>query len=169
MSDSRHLGNMPPALYPNSFGVCYNRPMKVEVYERLIDEAVADLPEELRSRIQNLEIVIEDRPTRAQLRAAGVYPPSTLLGLYQGIPLTGRGSWYGNVLPDKITIFRKPIEAQSADWDDFVRVVRETVLHEIGHHFGLSDARLHEIERDWRRRDSRPSMGGGLPADDEEL
>ena len=127
--------------------------MRIEVYERLIDEAVADLPEDLRSRIHNLEIVVEDRPTRSQLRAAGVSPPATLLGLYQGIPLTGRGSWYGNVLPDKITIFRKPIEAQSVSWDDFVRIVRETVLHEIGHHFGLSDARLYEIERDWRRRD----------------
>jgi predicted Zn-dependent protease with MMP-like domain len=155
-------------LHTKRLRLCYNQPMRIEVYERLIDEAVADLPEDLRSRIQNLEIVVEDRPTREQLRATGLRPPATLLGLYQGIPLTGRGSWYGNVLPDKITIFRKPIEAQSADWDDFVRIVRETVLHEIGHHFGLSDARLHEIERQWRRRDSKRAPDDAMQAEDDE-
>jgi predicted Zn-dependent protease with MMP-like domain len=125
--------------------------MKYAVYERLVQETIDDLPEDLRDRIQNLQIVIEDRPSREQMRAAGIRPPLTLFGLYQGVPMTARGGWYGNVLPDKITLFRKPIEAHSRDWDDLVRIVRETVLHEIGHYFGLSEDRLREIERNWRQ------------------
>jgi predicted Zn-dependent protease with MMP-like domain len=125
--------------------------MKHAVYERLVRETLDSLPEDLRSRIQNLEIVIEDRPNREQMRSARIQPPMTLLGLYQGIPLTGRGAWYGNVLPDKITIFRKPIEAQCQSWDDLIRIVRQTVLHEIGHYFGLGEERLREIERTWRQ------------------
>jgi len=124
--------------------------MRRAVYERLVQEALANLPDELRSRIQNLEIVIEDRPSRDQLAAAGLRPPATLLGLYQGVPLKDRGAWYGNVLPDKITIFRKPIEAQCRTWDDLVHTVRQTVLHEVGHYFGLSEERLQEIEGAWR-------------------
>ena len=125
--------------------------MKYDVYERIVQEAMADLPEDLRSRIHNVQIVIEDRPTREQLRAAGIQPPQTLWGLYQGIPLKVRGAWYGNVLPDKITIFRKPIEAHSPTFDDLVRIVRQTVLHEIGHYFGLGEERLREIERAWHQ------------------
>jgi len=124
--------------------------MRRTVYERLVREALNDLPHELRTHIQNVEIVIEDRPSREQLSAAGLQPPATLFGLYQGIPLKERGSWYGNVLPDKITIFRRPIEARCRTWDDLVRTVRQTVLHEIGHYFGLSEARLQEIEEAWR-------------------
>jgi len=131
--------------------------MKYAVYERLVQETVDNLPDHLRNRIENLAIVIEDRPTRQQLHDAGIEPPATLFGLYQGIPNTVRGSWYGNVLPDKITIFRKPLEAYSPNYDILVRNVRETVLHEIGHYFGLSDAQLHEIERSWRFSSSSPA------------
>ncbi len=132
--------------------------MDIEVYERLVQEALDDLPDELRSRIQNVEIVIEDRPTRQQLHAAGVHPPVTLFGLYQGIPLKARGAWYGNVLPDKITIFRRPIEAYSPTWEALVRTVRHTVLHEIGHYFGLSEAQLREIENGWKKQSDASSQ-----------
>ena len=125
--------------------------MKYAVYERLVQETVDGLPDDLRGRIQNLQIVIEDRPSREQMRDADIRPPMTLFGLYQGVPITARGGWYGNVLPDKITLFRKPIEAHSRDWDDLVRIVRQTVLHEIGHYFGLNEDRLREIERNWRQ------------------
>jgi predicted Zn-dependent protease with MMP-like domain len=125
--------------------------MKHEVYERLVQETLDSLPDDLRSRMHNVAIVIEDRPTRQQLRDAGIRPPGTLFGLYQGIPLKDRGGWYGNVLPDKITIFRKPIEAYSPTWDELARRVRQTVLHEIGHHFGLSEGQLREIELGWRQ------------------
>ncbi len=125
--------------------------MKAEVYELLVQETLNSLPDDLRGQLRNVAIVVEDRPSRRQLAEAGMRPPQTLFGLYQGIPQTGRGAWYGNVLPDKITIFRKPIEAYSRSWDDVVRLVRETVLHEIGHHFGLSENRLREIEQGWRR------------------
>jgi predicted Zn-dependent protease with MMP-like domain len=124
--------------------------MKVEIYERLVQEVIDDLPEELRSKIQNVQIVVEDRPTREQLRAAGVRPPATLFGLYQGIPLKARGAWYGNVLPDKITLFRKPIEAHSATSEALARTVRHTVLHEIGHYFGLTEEQLRAIEQKWQ-------------------
>lgn len=124
--------------------------MRKDVYERIVQDALSDLPGDLRSRIQNVAIVIEDRPTREQLRAAGLQPPMTLLGLYQGVPLKDRGSWYGNVLPDKITIFRKPIEAQSPTWEALVRTVRQTVLHEVGHYFGLSEEQMQRIEQEWR-------------------
>lgn len=132
--------------------------MRVEVYERLVRDALADLPEELRSRIQNVQIVIEDRPSREQLRAAGIRPPATLFGLYQGVPLSARGAWYGNVLPDKITIFRKPIEAHSSTPEDVARIVRQTVLHEIGHYFGLSEERLREIEQHWSKSDTEHNV-----------
>lgn len=124
--------------------------MKPQVYERLVQETLDNLPDDLRTQIRNVAIVIEDRPTRQQLRDAGVRPPTTLYGLYQGVPLMNRGAWYGNVLPDKITIFRKPIEASSRSWEDLVRVVRQTVLHEIGHYFGLSEQRLREIESSYQ-------------------
>lgn len=129
------------------------------VYDRLIRETLDNLPEDLRSRIHNVEIVIEERPTRTQLQAAGLRPPQTLFGLYQGIPLQARGAWYGNVLPDKITIFRRPIEAHSRNDDDLVRIVRQTVLHEIGHYFGLGEERLHEIEEGWSQQ-----LGRAMPA-----
>ena len=125
--------------------------MKAEVYEQLVQEALDSLPDDLRSQLRNVAIVVEDRPSRRQLSEAGLRPPQTLFGLYQGIPQTGRGAWYGNVLPDKITIFRKPIEAYSHTWDDVVRMVRQTVLHEIGHHFGLSENRLRQIEQGWQQ------------------
>jgi predicted Zn-dependent protease with MMP-like domain len=128
--------------------------MKITVYERLVADALQDLPEDLRSEIHNLAIVIEDRPSREQLRAAGLKPPATLFGLYQGIPLKVRGAWYGNVLPDKITIFRRVIESHARDSDDVTRIVRETVLHEIGHYFGLGEERLRQIEADWRAREA---------------
>ena len=121
--------------------------MRRAFYERVVRETLDSLPDYLRSSIQNVAIVIEDRPSREQMHDAHIEPPMTLFGLYQGIALTARGAWYGNVLPDKITIFRKPIEQYGRTADDVARIVSETVLHEIGHHFGLNEAQLHEIEQ----------------------
>lgn len=121
--------------------------MRRAFYERVVQETLDSLPDYLRSSIQNVAIVIEDRPSREQMHDAHIEPPMTLLGLYQGIALTARGAWYGNVLPDKITIFRKPIEQYGRSVADVARIVSDTVLHEIGHHFGLTEAQLHEIEQ----------------------
>jgi predicted Zn-dependent protease with MMP-like domain len=112
-----------------------------EAYERFEEyarEALDALPPDLRGQMSNVEIVVEDEPPRGQ----------PLLGLYQGIPLTRRSSFYGGVLPDKITIYRGPLERlYGQDQETLRRQVRRVVLHEIAHHFGISDERLVEIDR----------------------
>ncbi len=108
----------------------------------LVGRALRRLPAPLRNRISNVAIVIEEEPTPAQLAEAGVGPDATLLGLYTGIPLTERTTNYGMVLPDRITIFRRPILEMCDSEEELMDQVRRTVLHEIGHHFGLSEEEL---------------------------
>ena len=119
--------------------------MKRAAFDRLVDEAVAGLPKQFRDAIENVALVVEDAPTRAQLDDAGLDGNSLLLGLYQGIPLTERLSNYGMVAPDVIYIFQKPIEAICEDNDEIRAQIQETVRHEVAHYFGISDARLGEI------------------------
>ena len=103
-----------------------------------MQEALDSLPRELRDRISNVEIVVEDEPPAGQ----------PLLGLYQGVPLTRRGSGYSGALPDKITIYRGPLERLYGRDPEVLRgQIRHVVLHEIAHHFGISDERLIEIDR----------------------
>jgi predicted Zn-dependent protease with MMP-like domain len=92
-----------------------------------------------------VEVVVEWRPSPAELRRLGLAPGATLFGLYEGVPLTQRTSGYNLVLPDKITIFRQPIEAYCRSDEQVKQVVRRTVLHELAHHFGISDERLREL------------------------
>jgi predicted Zn-dependent protease with MMP-like domain len=107
-------------------------------FERLVDEALDALPEDLRSQMSNVAVVVEDEPA----------PGQRLLGLYQGVPLTSRGAYYGNVLPDKITIYRGPlVRLYGGDPKRLVAEVKRVVLHEVAHHFGISDERLIEIDR----------------------
>jgi predicted Zn-dependent protease with MMP-like domain len=107
-------------------------------FESWAEEAVESLPPDLRSYISNVAIVIEDEPP----------PGQPLLGLYQGLPLTRRSSSYGAVPPDKITIFRGPLERlYGADPEQLRRQVHRVVLHEVAHHFGISDDRLRELDR----------------------
>jgi predicted Zn-dependent protease with MMP-like domain len=107
-------------------------------FEPVVQEALDSLPTELRERISNVEIVIEEEPP----------PGQRLLGLYQGIPLTRRGSNYTGALPDKITIYRGPLERlYGHDPELLERQIRHVVLHEVAHHFGISDERLIEIDR----------------------
>lgn len=108
-------------------------------------EAVAELPRELLRRVENVEIVIERRPTAMDRRAAGVRAGHTLLGLYHGIPLTKRGAHYNLVMPDKISIYQEPIEQICRDDDEIREQVRKTVLHELAHYFGIDDDRLGEL------------------------
>ncbi len=116
-------------------------------FRQLVREAVALLPPELRRQVHNVDIVIEARPSREDLRTAGVARGHTLLGLYHGVPLTERGHEnYNLVLPDKISIYQEPIEDMCGEDDDEVREqVRVTVLHELAHYFGIDDDRLHEL------------------------
>jgi predicted Zn-dependent protease with MMP-like domain len=124
--------------------------MERNEFESLVAEAVKALPEEFLSRLENVDIVVENTPTREQLRENHLPRGHTLLGLYEGVPLISRGASYGLVLPDKITIFQKPIEAQCDTPTQIIAEVGEVVRHEIAHHFGLSDARLKQLEK--RRR-----------------
>jgi predicted Zn-dependent protease with MMP-like domain len=103
------------------------------------------LPADIQQKLDNVEVVVEWRPSPAQLRRLSVGPGGTLFGLYEGVPLTQRTSGYNLVLPDKITIFRQPIEAYCRSDEQIKQVVRRTVLHELAHHFGLSDERLREL------------------------
>ena len=107
-------------------------------FEQILDAALASLPDDLRGFMSNVAIVVEDEPP----------PGMPLLGLYEGIPLTRRGAAYGGVLPDKITIYRRPLERHyGADPERLRREIRRVVLHEVAHHFGISDERLVEIDR----------------------
>jgi len=114
-------------------------------FETLVVEVLESLPEDIAEYLENVDVVVADWPTRGQLQRVGLAPGQTLLGLYEGIPLTQRGAHYGLVLPDKITIFRGPLQAVARSEDDLRSRVRRTVLHELAHHFGISDVRLREL------------------------
>jgi predicted Zn-dependent protease with MMP-like domain len=126
--------------------------MTRDQFKQLVDEALESIPEHFRDAMQNIAIVVEDEPTDAQLAGVGLDPrEDTLLGLYEGIPLTDRGWTHGNVLPDKITLFQRPIEAESDSTDDVVVAIGETLIHEIGHYFGLSEEEIEAIEEQYWR------------------
>ncbi len=116
-------------------------------FERLVETAVNALPEELAAKLENIDIVVEDEPTSAQLAKAKLKRGQTLFGLYEGVPLTKRGIHYGLVTPDRITIFQRPIESQYSSDAQITIAVQHVVEHEIAHHFGISDARLKELGR----------------------
>lgn len=120
-------------------------PLERAEFRRLVREAVAQLPPELLERVDNVEIVVERRPTAMDKKIAGIGPRSLLLGLYHGVPLIERGEGYNLVLPDKISIYQESIEAICETDDEVREQVRKTVLHEIGHYFGIDDERLHEL------------------------
>lgn len=126
--------------------------MEREKFEALVVKAIDNLPPEFRRKLENVDIVVEDWPTHRQLRQARRSHTTQLLGLYQGVPQTKRGRGYGLVLPDKITLFQKPIEAQCLLGEQIETVVEEVVRHEIAHHFGLDEKTLRMIEREKRSR-----------------
>jgi predicted Zn-dependent protease with MMP-like domain len=115
-------------------------------FEALVDRALRRLPRPFRERIANVAVVVEDWPDEATLEEMEIEPPDTLYGLYRGVDLTHRDSSYGNVLPDTIHIYQGPIEADSADEEDMAELVRDVVIHEIGHYFGLDDPTMEAIE-----------------------
>ncbi len=122
--------------------------MDRERFEWLVAKAIADLPDEFQERMDNIDIVVQDEPTSGQLADAGLKRSETLLGLYEGVPLTRRSRSYGMVPPDKVTIFQKPIEARYRGETQIQREIQRVVKHEIAHHFGISDTRLNQLERD---------------------
>ncbi len=122
--------------------------MDKEKFEWLVVKAVDSLPDEFHSKLENIDVVVENQPTPGQLAEVGLKRGETLLGLYQGVSLTKRGRHYGMVVPDKITIFQKPIEAECKNDAEIKAEILRVVWHEIAHHFGIGDAKLRQLERD---------------------
>lgn len=116
-----------------------------EEFEELVVQALDALPDFFKQQLQNIEVVVADWPTEAELRSVGLPPGQLLLGLYHGIPLTRRTSHYGLVLPDKITLYHLSIEQVCYTREQVVQRVQHVVKHEIAHHFGISDDRLREL------------------------
>ncbi|MFQ6111355.1 MAG: metallopeptidase family protein [Nitrospinota bacterium] len=119
--------------------------MEREEFERLVAEALEDVPEFFKEKLDNIDIVIEDKPSRGLLRRLRIPTGGTLFGLYQGVPMRERGLHYGGVLPDKITLFKEPLEGSCRSSKALRERVRHTVLHELAHYFGISDERLKEL------------------------
>ncbi len=120
-------------------------------FERHVAEALASIPRRFRDAMQNIAIVVEDEPSAELLADMEIEPPDTLFGLYQGTPLTERSWGFGNVLPDRVLLFQGPHEREADDDDDLVVSIGETLIHEIGHYFGLSEEEIEAIEeRYWR-------------------
>ena len=115
-------------------------------FEALVDKALRRLPRKFKERIANVAVIVEDWADDETLADVGIEPPDTLYGLYRGVDLTRRDSGYGNVLPDTITIYQGPIEEDCVDEADMAELIRETVIHEVGHYFGLDDETMHRIE-----------------------
>ena len=120
--------------------------MDVKRFSELVSRALDNLPDEFLDIMDNVEVLVEDYPTPAQCRGS---KRTELLGLYEGIPLTERGTHYNLVLPDKITIFQKPIESICKTDAEIIDQVEKTVRHELAHYFGMTDEQLDEIEDGW--------------------
>jgi predicted Zn-dependent protease with MMP-like domain len=114
-------------------------------FEQLVVEALDELPQRFRRHVQNIAVVVEEAPSRQLLEALELWPEGTLLGLYEGVPLPERGYGYGNALPDRITIFQRPIETMCCTPHQIREVVQDTVIHELGHYFGLDDEQIDRL------------------------
>jgi predicted Zn-dependent protease with MMP-like domain len=129
-------------------------------FERLVSEAILLIPKRFRREMKNLAIVVEDEPSLDLLEEMEIEPPDSLYGLYQGTPLPERSFSTPIELPDRITLYQRPIEEDCEDDDDIRAVIGETLIHEVGHYFGLSEEEIEEIEeRYWR---------GETPLEDED-
>jgi predicted Zn-dependent protease with MMP-like domain len=118
-------------------------------FERSVADALATIPRRFRDAMRNIAIVVEDEPDPDLLREMEIEPPDTLFGLYQGVPLTERRWDFGNALPDRIVLFQGPHEREATDEDDLVTSIGETLIHEIGHYFGLSEEEIEAIEEQY--------------------
>ncbi|MFH1226670.1 MAG: metallopeptidase family protein [Planctomycetota bacterium] len=117
--------------------------MKPDEFKNLVMESLKDLPKVFRRHLKDIEVVIADRPTARQVPTG----QESVLGLYEGVPLSDRTHMYGMVMPDKITIFQKNIERFCRSEAAIKKTVRRTVRHEIAHHFGITDQRLRDMDQ----------------------
>jgi predicted Zn-dependent protease with MMP-like domain len=125
--------------------------MTRERFTRLVEEALQEIPRRFRKEMRNVAVVVEDEPSPELLEEMGVEPGDTLFGLYQGTPLPERGWTFGNNLPDRISIYQKPTEEACETEDDVRDCIAETVIHEFGHYFGMSEEEIEEIEEKYWR------------------
>ncbi len=123
-------------------------------FEKLVQNSLQRLPRRFKQKLKNISVEVEDRPSEELLRDMGI-TSGTLFGLYQGVPLTQREWNYGNVLPDRIVIYQRPIENAAATPGEIEEIVLNTVMHEIGHYFGFSDDELYEMMEDAGRKKKR--------------
>lgn len=121
--------------------------MEREKFEKLAEEALAQIPKKFKKLISNLAVIVEEKASREIFEKTGATPLSSILGHYHGVPFKHRGPFYGNIPPDVIVIYQKPIESICSTEEEIKKKVREVVFHEIGHYFGLSEKELREIER----------------------
>jgi predicted Zn-dependent protease with MMP-like domain len=120
-------------------------------FEKLVAEAIELIPPRFRREMKNIAVVVEDEPGEELLEEMEIEPPDSLYGLYQGTPLPERTWGYGNTLPDRVTLFKRVIEEDCETEDDVRDCIAETLIHEVGHYFGLSEEEIEEIEeRYWR-------------------
>jgi predicted Zn-dependent protease with MMP-like domain len=133
--------------------------MTRERFEQLVEEALRNIPRRFRKEMKNVAVVVEHEPSEQLLDDMDVEPPDTLFGLYQGTPLPQRGWAYGNTLPDRIAIYQRPIEDSCVDEQDIVDTIAETLIHEFGHYFGLSEEEIEAIELEYWEGDLPPKGG----------
>jgi len=124
-------------------------------FEHLVAEAITLIPTRFRREMQNIAVVVEDEPSAELLEEMEIEPPDSLYGLYQGTPLPERTWGFGNNLPDRITIYQQPIEEDCDDEDEMRAVIGETLIHEVGHYFGMSEEQIEEIEEHYWRGDEQ--------------
>ena len=125
--------------------------MTREAFTVLVEEALREIPRRFRKAMRNVAVVVEEEPSPDILEEMEIDEGDTLFGLYHGTPLTERGWGYGNTLPDRISIYQRPIEESCEDHEEIIVCIAETVIHEFGHYFGLSEAEIEEIEdKYWR-------------------
>ena len=121
-------------------------------FEKLVQQSLRRLPRRFKKKLENISVEVEDRPSAELLRDMGI-TSGTLFGLYQGVPLTQREWNYGNVLPDRIVIYQRPIESAAASPGEIEEIVLDTVMHEVGHYFGFSDDELYEMMEEVKKKE----------------
>jgi len=121
--------------------------MKKEEFEKIVEESLSKIPKKFKKLLENIAIVVEEKPEQDVYKSTASPFFTKILGLYHGVPLPHRGPFYGNIPPDMIFIYQKPIESICSTEEEIKRKVREVVFHEIGHYFGLSEKDLKEIEK----------------------
>ncbi len=131
--------------------------MTDEEFEEIVREGIKNIPKKFLEKLENVDVVIEDEPTLYQLKELKIKGNSLIFGLYEGVPQTQRSN-YGQVLPDKITIFKKSIEKVACSEEEIKKIVRDTVWHEIAHHFGIKEERVRFLESK-RKKDNKNTAG----------